>query len=646
MQRGRVTVESYALAGRAHFGLLYACLLPGGHPVQEYAVNCWNCLGEYDVLSAVWCSCNPSHPTKVCPFCLQCFCHASEDYMDRFWRGAPASLIQDRDTFAGARGPLGEALIRAKAITADQLLLALKEQKQSGHKLGEVLVEMGFIPMDTLQHFLDQQKSVQQLSLKDAPLEALLIASIGAAECLKHLVVPVGKEVLSTKEILTLAMAHPGDGAAIDFVQNVTGCQVLPMQATEEEIRAVLAPFIQEPSTPAGAASANGLPAGAGVAMDLIRKALARNVSDLHVEPGEREVAVHMRIDGILYRAKSVPREQQSVLTEELKRLLRLDPEVANRPQEGRVVMRAENTRFDVIAHSLPTRFGENLSLKLINRDTFLKSFEQLGLPPEDQLHLRAALSATSGLVLVSAPLFHGCTTTLYSAMAELAKDKRRKVVSIEAHNICPIPEISQISVGSGGGDGATMTTLKALGTIQPDVLVLGDLLDSASMAAQVQRFMGQMLTVSTLESGRTLQAVNRLLDLGMGAPELAQSLQAVLNQRLVRQVCPTCAKDTTLSLRSLTMMGLTEEEAAQMGPVRQGQGCEGCSGLGYRGRLALFETLMPSPAFRKALAKRSSEKVLEREAFRGGTGTLRTRAIEAIQQGLTTLEEFQKGNF
>lgn len=616
--------------------------------MDEYAVNCWNCLGEYDVLSAVWCSCNPSHPTKVCPFCLQCFCHASDEYMDRFWKGAPAELIQDRDTFAGARGPLGEALIRAKAITADQLLLALKKQKQSGARLGEVLVELGFIAPDTLQHFLGQQKSVQQLSLKDVRTDPLLIASIGAEECLKRLVVPVAKETLSTKEILTLAMAHPGDGAAIDFVQNVTGCQVLPMQASEEEIRAILAPFTQSaaPATASAPSESPAQPAGAGVAMELIRKALARNVSDLHIEPGEREVAVHMRIDGILYRAKPVPREQQAILTDELKRLLRLDPDIANRPQEGRVVMRSENTRFDVIAHSLPTRFGENLSLKLINRDTFLKSFEQLGLPPEDQLHLRGALGAASGFVLVSAPLFHGCTTTLYAVMAELAKDTRRKVMSIEAHNICPIPEISQVSVGSGGGDGATMTTLKALGTIQPDVLVLGDLLDSASMAAQVQRFMGQMLTVSTLESGRTLQAVTRLLDLGMGASELSQSLQAVLNQRLVRQVCPDCAKETTLSLRSLTMMGLTEAEAAQMGPVRQGQGCEACSGLGYKGRLALFETLVPTPGFRKALAKKAGEKVLEKEAFRGGQGTLRARAIEAIQQGLTTLEEFQKGNF
>jgi type II secretory ATPase GspE/PulE/Tfp pilus assembly ATPase PilB-like protein len=308
--------------------------------------------------------------------------------------------------------------------------------------------------------------------------------------------------------------------------------------------------------------------------------------------------------------------------------------------------MRAESTRFDVIAHCLPTRYGENLSLKLINRDTFLKTFDQLGIPDEDQPILEAALGAQAGLVIISAPLFHGSTTTLYAVMAELARDTRRKVMSIEAQNICPVPNVSQIALGDAGGDGATLTTLKALGTIQPDVLVLGDLLDSANMVAQIQRFMGQMLVVATLESNRTVQAVQKLLDLGMGASELSQSLQGVLNQRLVRQICPACSAEAGLSQRALTLMGLSEEEAASLGTICQGRGCEACSNLGYRGRLALFETLGPSPGFRKALARKASEKVLEREAIKGDVATLRGRALTAIRQGLTTLEEFQKGNF
>ncbi len=614
--------------------------------MSEYAVNCWNCLGEYDALTAVWCSCNPNRPTKVCPFCLQCFCSSSQEYMDKFWRGAPPELLQDKEMLSQARAPLGEALVRAKAITADQLLAALKAQKAGGKKLGEVLVELGFVARDTLDYFLSQQKSVMQLSLREVSLDPMLIASVGARDCARFLVVPVSKEKLSSKEILSLAMARPGDGEAIDFVQNVTGCQVLPMQASSEEIRDVLAPFLEEaPGEPASAGEEKP-PPGLNLATDLLRKALARAVSDLYVEPNEQEVAVHMRIDGILYKSKPIAREYQAVLVSELKRLLRMDHAVTDRPQESRVVMRAENSRFEVIAHSLPTRFGENLSLKLINRDTFLKSFDQLGLPEEDERILRTALASRSGLVLITAPLFHGSSTTLYSVMNDLARDTRRKVMSIEVQSICPVPNVSQISLGENGQAEATLTTLKALATIQPDVCVLGDLLDSASMITQMHKFMGQMLVVATLEANRSAQAVQKLLDLGMPAPDLAQALQVVINQRLLRRICPECRQPAGLSLRALGLMGLTEEEAAGLGTVSQGQGCEACSAIGYRGRIALFETLAPSPALRKAIARRASEKVLEREAYRGETATLRTRALAAIREGLTTLEEFQKGNF
>ncbi len=609
--------------------------------MAEYLVNCWNCLGEYDALSAVWCSCNPAHPTKVCPFCLQCFCGAPQSYAEKFWASAPAELTQDREMLSNARGPLGEALVRAKAITSDQLLAALKEQKSSGKKLGEVLVEMGYVPKDTLEYFLSQQKSVMQFSLKEAVIDPMLIASVGARECARFQVVPVSRERLSTKEILSLAMARPSDGEAIDFVQNVTGCQVLPMQASADDIKEVLAPFLQE-SGPEEAKEK----ASSGLATELIKKALARNVSDLYVEPGEREVSIHMRIDGILYKAKPVPGEHQQVLVRELKELLRMDTAISDRPQESRVVMRSGTGHFEVIAHCLPTRFGENLSVKIINRDTFIKTFGQLGFSAEDERLLRTALSARAGLVLVTAPLFHGSTTTLYAVMSDLAKDPQRKIMSIEAQSVCPIPNVSQISLGENGNTEATFTTLKALATIQPDVCVLGDLLDSASMISQMYKFMGQMLVVATLEANRGVQAIQKLLDLGMPPAELSQALLLVINQRLVRKTCSECLTTAELSPKTLEMMGLSGEEAATLGHVSQGEGCASCSGIGYKGRLAIFETLWPSQSFRKAVARKAGEKALEKEAARGGMESLRERALFAVRQGQTTLEEFQKGNF
>jgi type II secretory ATPase GspE/PulE/Tfp pilus assembly ATPase PilB-like protein len=614
--------------------------------LTEYMVQCWNCLGEFDALAAIWCSCNPNRPTKVCPFCLQCFCAAPEGYHDKFWTSAPEELIRDREMLTSARGPLGEALVRARAITSDQLLLALKRQQQTGGRLGEILVDMGFLNQETLTAFLSHHRPVTNLSLRETAVDPLLISAIGAQECLQRLVVPVNKERITNKELLTLAMVNPTDGETIEFIQNMSGCQVLPMRTTKEEVEETLTPFLaQAPVEVPATAEPSESQTSAQIATDLLRKALGRGASDLYLEPREDEVSIHLRIDGALYRAKPVSRDLQEPLVQELKRLLRLDASVRDRPQEGRVVMRSGAHRFEVIAHCLPTRFGENLSLRFINRDTFLKTFDQLGMPPEDQLALRAALSAQRGLILLTAPLFHGSTTTLYAVMNDLAQDGHRKVMSIEAQSVCPVPNVSQVSLGENKDAEATQTTLKALANIQPDVCILADIVDSNSMATQMLKFVNQMLIVASLESSRAVQAIQRLLELGCPAADLSQHLLLALNQRLCRQICSHCVQPTGLSERSLRLMGLTAGEAAGLGNVHQGQGCEECSGIGYRGRIALFETLVPSPSFRKALARLASPKILEREASRGGMVSLRVRMLQAIQEGRTTLEEFQKAN-
>ena len=618
--------------------------------MAEYLIQCWNCLGEYDALSAVWCSCNPNRPTKVCPFCLHCFCSAPEAYQDKFWAGAPREMIEDREMLAKARGPLGEALVRSQVITSDQLLQALKRQKVTGGRLGELLVELGYVTPQTLGGFLSRQRSFQHVSLRDIALDPMLVASIGAEACLQRLIVPVSRETMAGKDLLALAMANPGDGETIEFIQNMTGCQILPMHTTREELEEALRPFLSAPSPPAEEPAPQDktvTPSGVEMATDVLRKALARGASDLYLEPREEMVAVSLRIDGTLYRAKPVARDLQEALTFEMKKLLRLDTAIRDRPQENRVVMRSGEHRFDVIAHCLPTRFGESLSLKIINRDTFLKSYEQLGLAPEDQLVLRAALSAQRGLILVSAPLFHGCTTTLYAILNDLGLDGHRKVMSIEAQSVCPVPNVSQVSLGPGRDEEAALTTLKALGNIQPDVCILADLLlDSPVMATQMLKLVSKMLVVATVEAPSAVQALLKVRGAGLPASDLAEHLLLVLNQRLVRRICPHCRQATGLSDRALRLMGLTDPEIAGLTSISQGQGCPECSGIGYKGRISLFETLSPSPGFRRALAREATEKGLQREAVKAGMVSLRSRALRAIQEGLTTLEEFQKEHF
>ncbi len=604
-------------------------------------------MGEFDALSAVWCSCNPNKPTKVCPFCLQCFCKAPENYHEKFWTGAPDQLVGDREMLAKARGPLGEALIKARVITSDQLLDALKEQERSGRRLGEILVDKGLLNQNTLETFLTSQRSVTRASLLDLQPDPMLVMTVGIDECIRRKVVPVSKEKLTKKELLTLAMADPSDGDSVEFVQNVTGCQALVVQCPAEEIEQYLSSFHEEASHGAQAnPGATQEAAGAKLAADLIRKAMARGASDLYVEPREGEISVHLRIDGLLYKTRPIPREYRHVLTAELKNLLRLPQDTSDRPLEGRVVMRSGEQRFDVVAHSLPTQYGENISLKIINRDTFFKTYDQLGLAGEEQTALREALDTRRGLVLITAPLFHGSTTTLYAIMKALSLDTQRKTMSIEAQSVCPVPNLSQISLGENKDAEATATTMKALSNIQPDVCILADLLDSAPMAGQMHKLVSQMLLVATLEADGTLAAVKHLEKLGYSMKDLSENLLLVLNQRLIRRLCPHCRVEAELSESTIHLMDLDKEEGKYLTKSYRGEGCEKCSGIGYKGREALFEILVPSASFRSALARGASPKNLEKEAAKAGMRPLRQQALQAVQEGRTSVEEFCQVKF
>ncbi|MEJ2368483.1 MAG: ATPase, T2SS/T4P/T4SS family [Acidobacteriota bacterium] len=621
----------------------------GKGDVVEYVVQCWNCLGEYDAMSAVWCSCNPTHPTKVCPFCLQCFCTATQEYQGKFWKGAPESLTGDRAMLSQVRGLLGETLVRSKAITSDQLLSALKEQEATGKRLGEALVDLGYLDQETLEYFLQRQQSVTRLDLREVEVDPDLVQEIGVRECRQRKIFPVSRESLSTKDILTLAMARPGDGDTIDFVQDLTGCQVVPMQASEEEIAAAIAPFVREgpeedqPEAPKEPDS----PPGTKIATDLLRKALSRSASDLYVEPGEDLVNIHMRIDGILYRARPLEKAKQKPLTTGLMKFLRMESNREGTPQESRVVMRYGEDRFDVIAHALPTTFGDNVSIRIVNRDTFLKPLTDLGLPDTDLEALEAVLEEESGLVILSAPLFHGATTTLYAIMNQIARNGHRKVMSIESQSICPIPNVSQVALGrKTGDDETTFSALRAMAAIEPDVLVFGDILDNAKWTTQILKFASAMLVVVVMDASSCLGAVGSLLQMGVSAEQLSKDLRLVLSQHLLRKICTDCAVTITPSKRTLRVLGLTDGEAKRLGDVARGKGCRSCTNIGYKGRIALFETLRPTRGFLKALASGAFLAELGQVAVDDGMEPMRSRALEAVKHGLTTLEEFQKGNF
>lgn len=609
---------------------------------EDYRINCWNCLGEFDAVSSVWCSCNPTSPTKVCPFCLLCFCNAAQDYKEKFWINAPQKILNELGTLSHSRAPLGEALVRAKFITSDQLLMALQRQNSTGERLGEILVNLGFITKDTIDYFLINQKSVLSISLKDRPIDPSLVELIGPGECIQRMIIPVVKESLSTKEILTLAMANPSDGDSIEFVQNISGCQVLPGRAKREEIIEALKPFLT--NTAIQSASKEQVEDAKEMVVKLIRGAIAKGASDFYVEPREEDIAIHYRIDGILYRLKPLHKKSQVAIIHEVKKMLKLNTDISDRPQEGRVALKSGGKRFELASHSIPTLYGENISMKLIDRDAFLKDLSSLGLEPTEEILLRVGLSAQKGLLVFSSPLFHGGTTTLYSVMKYLSGDANRKAMSLEAQIYCPIPGISQAE--SPRDDiNAIFASLKALSGIRPDVAILADVFENAEIAPIAYKLIGQCLVIATIEATSCINAVRKIISLNISASDLADGLITVVNQRLVRRICQNCKTEMKFSDRSLKMMGFEESEIEGLTPF-QGNGCNACSQIGYKGREPLFEVMQITPPIKNAIRKNAADKALLKEMQKTGCVLLRTRCIDKIKSGFTTIDEFQKGNF
>jgi hypothetical protein len=206
---------------------------------QEYVLSCPDCMCEFDALQAAWCSCDAHRPTKLCPYCLSCLCKFSA-LRDRFWAEAPPALHKEQDILKDSRMLFGDILVRAGVITVEQLVAGLRHQKKTGQRLGDALVSLGFLGRDTLESFLQLQKTVVTFDLKGVVLDLGLVQALGVDFCRLKRVLPLERESFQGRTLLTVVMADPADTEIIDTVEGKTGCHVVVGRAPEEKILAVL----------------------------------------------------------------------------------------------------------------------------------------------------------------------------------------------------------------------------------------------------------------------------------------------------------------------------------------------------------------------------------------------------------------------
>jgi general secretion pathway protein E len=367
----------------------------------------------------------------------------------------------------------------------------------------------------------------------------------------------------------------------------------------------------------------------------LIREAAEAGASDIHLDAAREGLRIRYRVDGVLADAPAPPRHLQAAVLSRVKLLAELDIAERRLPQDGRIRFRLEQRPLDLRVATVPTHFGESVTVRLLDRGGRPVALADLGMSDEVLDAVRTLASRRHGIVLVTGPTGSGKTTTLYAALG-LRDTAREKVITVEDPVEYELPGVTQIAVDAEHG----MTFARALRTMvrhDPDVLMVGEIRDEESADIAVRAAMTGHLVFSTLHTNDALSAIPRLLDLKVPGYLIGASVEGILAQRLVRKVCPACREEHRADPAVVALLA-----GRQVGAVTlaRGAGCAACRHTGYRGRTGLFEVLVFDDALREAVARGHDLRALrDLEAVRAMT-TLKQDGWAKVRAGITTIEE------
>lgn len=439
---------------------------------------------------------------------------------------------------------------------------------------------------------------------------------------------------------LYVACVNPGDSASISAVGRFTGMPVETLVVDADQLDRALARVYGEFRSTVSADDVPDPDDATRLADELLRAAVMRHASDIHLDPGREEIRVRLRVDGVLEEYRRIPISAHAALCSRIKVLSGMDIAERRAPQDGAFIhswqMGERTHSVDIRVASLPTKHGERITLRLLaSKDDWL-SLEQLGMAPADLATFESALARPHGLILLTGPTGGGKTTTLYAAVRKLLAARPLNVISVEDPIECEIPGMAQVEVDSA--DKVSFgKALRSLLRHDPDVLVIGEIRDLASLDVAVKASLTGHLVFSSLHTNHALSAITRLTDMGMPAHLVAATLRLCIGQRLVRRLCPHCRRKSPVDPNLLHLMGV---DLGGDVPVYEPGECFHCAGRGYDGRMGLFECAAIDAETAALVSKSAPEPVIAETLARKGFRTLQQDGISKVLDGSTTLRE------
>lgn len=555
-------------------------------------------------------------------------------------------------------GRLGELLVRENLISVQQLRKAQEEQQKTGTRIGTALIKVGAIEESKLTDFLSKQYGVPAINLKEFDVEPDIIKLVPKDVAEKHLVVPVNR----AGSALIVAMCDPSNIYAVDDLKFLTGYNIEAVVASEPAIREAIERYYAEkgPSLEdivggmeddvemADSAEDVGVEEAARAADDapviklvnlILKDAIGKRASDIHIEPYEKDFRVRFRIDGVMYEVMKPPIKLKSAIISRVKIMAQLDISERRLPQDGRIKIKLGGGKeMDFRVSVCPTLFGEKIVMRLLDKSNLQLDMTKLGFDPEPLKWFKEAIDRPYGMVLVTGPTGSGKTTTLYSALAAL-NDPTTNVCTAEDPVEFNFAGINQVQMQDSIGLNFA-AALRSFLRQDPDTIMIGEIRDFETAEIGVKAALTGHLVLSTLHTNDAPGTVSRLLNMGIEPFMVTASLNLILAQRLCRRLCPACRKQVqNVDEQALIDAGIPADKIGSFTLYEKG-GCKECNDRGYRGRVAVYEVMPFWDGLKEIVINGASAAELKQEAIRLGMQTLRMAALSKVMVGATTIEE------
>jgi type IV pilus assembly protein PilB len=555
---------------------------------------------------------------------------------------------------AKARADFTEILVKKGILSADQLEEARGVATQTGAKINDTLVKLGYAKPEEVMAAVAEHSGIPFIDLTDVTIPPAVIEMVPESVARENVILPYNSDGM----LLKIIMSDPSDLTTLQKLEFILNKQLTPVIAPKEQIVEAINRHYGQSETESvdsmlaeftdTAIDVSVTESMAGVQEDndapiiklcnlIIQEAVSLRASDIHIEPFADRIRIRYRIDGVLVERDSPPRRLLAPILSRLKIMGSIDISEKRRPQDGRIKLNLQGQHYDLRVSLLPTTNGQSCVMRILDRKNIQVSIKDLGFGNEDYARFQQIIKRPNGIFLVTGPTGSGKTTTLYAALNELNRPDR-KIITAEDPVEYYLPGVNQVEVKHQIGlDFARI--IRAMLRQAPNIILVGEIRDNETAEIAIQASLTGHLVFSTLHTNDAPSAITRLVDIGVQPFLVASSVIAIMAQRLVRIVCPKCKGPDTPTPDEIKASGLSPERI-KAATFMRGAGCNNCNHTGYRGRKGIFEMLKMTSSMREGTFKREPAQSLRRQARLMGMRTLLEDGLAKACSGLTTLEE------